>query len=109
MAGVIKSGVPHATTPAASLPADQVSDVVSSQTALATGEVDILVGGGEWITASLSGASGQTVTADFATSNGTASAGADYTAVSGTLTFPPGTTTASVPVSPRVTFTMSNR
>jgi spermidine/putrescine transport system substrate-binding protein len=31
----------------------QVSDVVSSQTALATGEVDILVGGGEWITASL--------------------------------------------------------
>ncbi len=31
----------------------QVSDVVSSQTALATGEVDILVGGGEWVTASL--------------------------------------------------------
>lgn len=31
----------------------QVADVVSSQTALATGEVDILVGGGEWITASL--------------------------------------------------------
>ncbi len=33
----------------------QVSDVVSSQTALATGEVDILVGGGEWITGVLSG------------------------------------------------------
>lgn len=32
----------------------QVSDVVSSQTALATGEVDILVGGGEWLTAVLS-------------------------------------------------------
>lgn len=32
----------------------QVSDVVASQTALATGEVDILVGGGEWITAGLS-------------------------------------------------------
>jgi spermidine/putrescine transport system substrate-binding protein len=31
----------------------QVSDVVSSQTALATGEVDILVGGGEWLTAVL--------------------------------------------------------
>jgi spermidine/putrescine transport system substrate-binding protein len=30
-----------------------VSDVVSSQTALATGEVDILVGGGEWLTAVL--------------------------------------------------------
>jgi spermidine/putrescine transport system substrate-binding protein len=34
--------------------AAQVSDVVSSQTALATGEVDILVGGGEWVTAGLS-------------------------------------------------------
>jgi spermidine/putrescine transport system substrate-binding protein len=33
--------------------AAQVSDVVSSQTALATGEVDILVGGGEWVTAGL--------------------------------------------------------
>ena len=32
-----------------------VGDVVSSQTALATGDVDILVGGGEWITAVLSG------------------------------------------------------
>ena len=31
----------------------QVGDVVSSQTALATGEVDILVGGGEWLTAVL--------------------------------------------------------
>ena len=31
----------------------QVSDVVSSQTALATGDVDIIVGGGEWLTAVL--------------------------------------------------------
>lgn len=31
----------------------QVSEVVASQTALATGEVDILVGGGEWLTAVL--------------------------------------------------------
>ena len=34
--------------------ARQVSDVVASQTALATGEVDILIGGGEWVTALLS-------------------------------------------------------
>lgn len=33
--------------------AGQVGEVVSSQTALATGEVDILVGGGEWVTAGL--------------------------------------------------------
>lgn len=31
----------------------QVGEVVASQTALATGEVDILVGGGEWLTAVL--------------------------------------------------------
>ncbi len=31
----------------------QVTDVVSAQTALATGEVDIMVGGGEWVTAVL--------------------------------------------------------
>ena len=30
-----------------------VGDVVSSQTAIATGEVDVLVGGGEWVTAGL--------------------------------------------------------
>ncbi len=30
-----------------------VGDVVASQTALATGEVDVLVGGGEWVTAGL--------------------------------------------------------
>ncbi|ESR24856.1 extracellular solute-binding protein [Lutibaculum baratangense] len=31
-----------------------VGEVVASQTALATGEVDVLVGGGEWVTAGLS-------------------------------------------------------
>lgn len=33
--------------------AAQVGEVVSSQTAIATGEVDVLVGGGEWVTAGL--------------------------------------------------------
>lgn len=31
----------------------QVGEVVSSQTAIATGEVDLLIGGGEWVTAGL--------------------------------------------------------
>lgn len=31
----------------------QVADVVAAQTALATGEVDIMIGGGEWVTAVL--------------------------------------------------------
>ncbi len=51
-------------------------------------------------TVSLSAASGQTVTVPYATADGTAVAGTDYTATSGTLTFKPGTTalTVNVPV-----------
>ena len=43
-------------------------------------------------------ASTLTVTVDYATSDGTATAGADYTATSGTLTFDPGETTQTVSV-----------
>lgn len=49
-------------------------------------------------TVSLSAASSQTVTVAYATSDGTATAGTDYTAVSNTLTFAPGTTTQTVNV-----------
>ena len=49
-------------------------------------------------TVSLGAASGQTVTVNYATADGTANAGSDYVARSGTLTFPPGTTTQSVAV-----------
>ncbi|MBK7238096.1 MAG: hypothetical protein IPI02_21760 [Sterolibacteriaceae bacterium] len=38
---------------------------------------------------SLSGVSGQAVTVGYNTSNGTATAGADYTSTSGTLSFAP--------------------
>ncbi len=52
------------------------------------------------ITVTLSAASSFTVTTDYATSDGTATAVSDYTAVSGTLTFAPGLTsqTFSVPI-----------
>ena len=48
----------------------------------------------------LSAASGQTVTVNYATANGTATAGSDYTATNETLTFNPGMTskTISVPI-----------
>jgi len=46
----------------------------------------------------LSAASGKTVTVDYATSNGTATAGTDYTATSGTLTFAPCDTTKTFTV-----------
>ena len=48
---------------------------------------------------SLSSPSGQTVTVDYATQDGTATAGSDYVATAGTLTFPPGTTVLPLPVS----------
>jgi large repetitive protein len=47
---------------------------------------------------SLSAASGRSVTVHFATSDGTATFPGDYTATSGDLTIPPGTTTAAVTV-----------
>lgn len=52
------------------------------------------------IAVNLSAASEQTVTVDYATSEGTATAGSDYTATSGTLTFQPGETsqTFAVPI-----------
>ncbi|MCB0000815.1 MAG: hypothetical protein KDE56_33860, partial [Anaerolineales bacterium] len=57
------------------------------------------LGGDEGSTATatvqLSGPSAKTVTVAYSTSNGTAAAGSDYTAASGTLTFAPGQTTAT--------------
>ncbi len=47
---------------------------------------------------SLSAPSASQVTVAYATSNGTATAGSDYTAKTGTLTFAPGVTTGSVTV-----------
>jgi hypothetical protein len=70
----------------------------------------------------LGGARGETstssVTVAYATGNGTATAGADYVAVSGTLTFAPGETAKTIPVpivddgtnepAETFTFTLSN-
>ena len=49
-------------------------------------------------TVTLSAPSGRSVTVDYATDTGTATAPADYTAASGTLTFGPGTTSLQIPV-----------
>jgi parallel beta-helix repeat protein len=50
-------------------------------------------------TVALSVASTQTVTVSYATADGTATAGSDYAAASGSLTFAPGTTSKAVAVS----------
>ncbi|MBI5775386.1 MAG: hypothetical protein HZA89_16825 [Verrucomicrobia bacterium] len=49
-------------------------------------------------TVSLSAACAQPVTVDYATANGTAGAGSDYTAKSGALIFPPGVTNQTISV-----------
>ncbi|OFW79562.1 MAG: hypothetical protein A2Z48_09370 [Actinobacteria bacterium RBG_19FT_COMBO_70_19] len=49
-------------------------------------------------TVTLSAASGQTVTVDFATANGSAVTPGDYVANSGTVTFDPGTTTRTITI-----------
>ncbi|MBK6593924.1 MAG: hypothetical protein IPG23_14975 [Burkholderiales bacterium] len=51
-------------------------------------------------TVTLSAVSAQTITVAYNTTDGTATAGADYTSATGTLTFAPGTTaqTISVPI-----------
>ena len=50
------------------------------------------------MTVHLSAAAGRDVTVDYATSNGTATAGSDYTATSGTLTISAGSTTGTIPI-----------
>jgi uncharacterized repeat protein (TIGR02543 family) len=50
------------------------------------------------ITVTLSPASGRLAAVDYATSDGTATAGSDYTAISGTLTFTPGQASLSFTV-----------
>jgi urease beta subunit len=52
-------------------------------------------------TVSLSGGSGQTVTVNYATANGTAVAPGDYTAKSGSLSFSPGTLTQTIVITVR--------
>ncbi len=49
-------------------------------------------------TVSLSSASGLPVSVDYATAQGTATAGADYTTTTGTLNFAPGTTSLTITV-----------
>ena len=66
---------------------------------------DGIAGATAVFTVTLSQAATKTVTVNYATADGTAHAGTDYTAASGTLTFSPGTLTQSisVPISPDTT------
>lgn len=89
-----------------SLPAQSITLlVVAPQTvpggSLALADVSVAEGNAGTVSASFSvvrtGGAGTTATVSYATQNGTATAGSDYVATSGTLTFGPSTT--SLPVS----------
>ncbi|MEZ4659732.1 MAG: Calx-beta domain-containing protein [Caldilineaceae bacterium] len=84
-------------TPAASqltIVDDDVAGVSFALTAYSVGEVD----GQATISVRLNAPALQTVMVDYATSDDTATAGDDYTATSGTLTFAPGETNKSFTV-----------
>jgi Ca2+-binding RTX toxin-like protein len=65
---------------------------------LSIGSATVIEGGTATLTVSLSTISGQTVTANFGTTAGTAQSPADFTANSGTITFTPGTTIQTITV-----------
>ncbi len=69
---------------------------------LSVGDITTPEQGNATFTVKLSQASASPVTVNYATSNGTATAGSDYTATNGTLTFNPGQTerTIAVPILP---------
>jgi len=65
---------------------------------LTINDVTATEGSNAVFTVTLSGPSSQPVTVNFTTANGTATAPGDYLPQSGTLTFPPGTTTQTISV-----------
>jgi hypothetical protein len=77
-------------------------DVVGGDPALAINDVSVSEGNSgsktATFTVTLTNPPASTVTVSYATANGTATAGSDYTGASGTLTFPNGTTTQTVDV-----------
>ncbi|MFN2129772.1 MAG: Calx-beta domain-containing protein, partial [Anaerolineae bacterium] len=78
-------------TPASTLTI--VDDDGASTVQFSSSSYSVSEGGGTaTITVTLSAPSAQSITVQYATSNGTATAGSDYTGTSGTLTFAPGQT-----------------
>ena len=77
-------------------------DTAPSLPSLAIGSVSLTEGqsgtSAATFTVTLSPTSTQTVTVAYATANGTAAAGSDYVAKSGTLFFPPGVSTRPISV-----------
>ena len=71
---------------------------IDSQPSILINDVTANEGSADTFTVSLSNASYQSISVQYATSNGTAVAGTNYTAKSGTLTIPAGSTSGTVSV-----------
>ena len=94
---------------AAPVPASAVANIIDADgpPALSINDVTVNEAAGTMtFTVTLAPVSGQTVTVDFTTATNSATAGADFTATSGTLTFAPNVTTQTivVPISNDATF-----
>lgn len=71
---------------------------VTPTVSLTGAAISVAEGSGADVTVGLDVASSETVTVDYSTADGTATAGEDYTATTGTVTFAPGETTQSIAV-----------
>lgn len=85
-------------------PADNRTNVTvtgggGSHPSFSVNDVSVTEGGSLVFTVTKAGAASTSYSVNYATANGTAAAGADYTATSGTLTFTPSHTTQTVWVS----------
>ena len=78
--------------------AGTINDDDESPAAVSVSDASAAEGDAVAFTVSLSAAAGEQVTVDYATSDGTAAAGSDYTAESGTLTFAANETSKTVSV-----------
>ena len=76
------------------------SATVRGPISISVADVEVEEGAGAVLgfTVALSRAASSSLTVDYATSDGTATAGADYTAASGTLTIPAGSSSAGIDV-----------
>jgi len=92
----VLSGAANAAVAAGTGTATLVND--DPEPTLAVAAATATEGAGLAFTVTLSAVSGRTVTVNYATANGTATAGSDYAAAGGTLTFLPGETSKAVGV-----------